>query len=219
MSLKIDKISKSFFQGTTRITALDQVSFGVETGDSLAIIGPSGSGKTTLLTLMAGLESPSSGHILFDKTDITLLSERERTEFRAKNIGIVFQQFHLMPHLTALENVSLPLEITGAENIKDRATEALVRVGLEARVNHLPKQLSGGESQRVAMARAMVHRPPFIFADEPSGNLDTENGEKVMKLLFDLIGKEKSTLVLITHDLNLASRCHRQIHLHGGRQQ
>jgi putative ABC transport system ATP-binding protein len=219
MSLKIDQLSKSFFQGTTRITALDQVSFTVEKGDSFAIIGPSGSGKTTLLTLMAGLESPTSGHIFFDKTDITLLSEKERTEFRAKNIGIVFQQFHLMPHLTALENVSLPLEITGAENIQDRATEALVRVGLEHRVNHLPKQLSGGESQRVAMARAMVHRPPFIFADEPSGNLDTENGEKVMKLLFDLIGKEKSTLVLITHDLNLASRCHRQIHLHGGRLQ
>lgn len=219
MSLKIDQLSMSFSQGATQIAALDKVSFKVETGESLAIIGPSGSGKTTLLTLMAGLESPSGGHILFGNTDITKMNENERTEFRAKNIGIVFQQFHLMPYLTALENVSLPLEINGSADVREQALEALKKVGLEKRVNHLPKQLSGGESQRVAMARAMVHRPPYIFADEPSGNLDTENGEKVMNLLFELIGKEKSTLVLITHDLNLAKRCHRQIHLHGGRLQ
>jgi putative ABC transport system ATP-binding protein len=219
MQLKIEHLSKSFTQGPSLITALDNVSFTVQSGESLAIIGPSGSGKTTLLTLMAGLESPSEGHIYFADEDITLLSEKERTEFRAKNIGIVFQQFHLMPHLTALENVSLPLEINGATQVREKAFEALKKVGLENRVDHSPRQLSGGECQRVAMARAIVHKPPFIFADEPSGNLDTENGEKVMNLLFDLIAKEKTTLVLITHDLDLAARCHRQIHLHGGRRQ
>lgn len=215
MHLKIENLSKSYQQGETQIPALTQVNLQVDAGESLAIIGPSGSGKTTLLTLMAGLESPSQGHIRFGDIDMGALNEKERTNFRAKNIGIVFQQFHLMPHLTALENVSLPLEILG-QTLGSSPLEALKKVGLENRSHHLPHQLSGGECQRVAIARAMIHRPPFIFADEPSGNLDTDNGTKVMNLLFQRIKEEKTTLVLITHDLELAARCDRQIHLHGG---
>lgn len=218
MNLRVENLSKVYKQGETEIQALGGVSFSVNAGESLAIIGPSGSGKTTLLTLMAGLESPSHGQIHFGSMDISSFNEKGRTDFRAKNMGIVFQQFHLMPHLTALENVSLPLEILG-QSLGEKPLEALRKVGLEKRAHHLPHQLSGGESQRVAIARAMVHRPPFILADEPSGNLDTENGDKVMNLLFERIKEEKTTLVLITHDLDLAARCDRQIHLLGGRLQ
>lgn len=219
MRLQIENLSRRFYQGQTEISALDNVSFSVSPGESLAITGPSGSGKTTLLSLMAGLESPSAGKIIFGDTDISQLSERERTDFRAANIGIVFQQFHLMPHLTALENVCLPLEILGKPFAQSQALEILKNVGLSERAHHLPHQMSGGECQRVAIARAMVHKPPFIFADEPSGNLDTSNGQKVMDLLFSLISEQKRTLILITHDQQLAERCDHQIHLLGGRKQ
>ena len=217
MILEVKNLSKSFFQGSTEIHALKDVSFSMEKPGSLAIVGPSGSGKTTLLSLLAGLDQSSEGEISLANKNISGLSEEELTQFRAQNIGIVFQQFHLMPHLTALENVSLPLDILKKSEADQNAKEALEKVGLGSRVHHLPHQLSGGECQRVAIARASVVNPQFLLADEPSGNLDTETGEKVMDLLFDLTSNNQMNLILITHDEALANRCDTKIKLHGGR--
>ena len=217
MILDVKNLSKYFLQSERKIEALKNVSFQVKDHQSLAIVGPSGSGKTTLLALLAGLDSVSEGEIYIENNPIHKMSEEKLTRFRAKNIGIVFQQFYLMPHLTALENVALPLDIIGEKNVEKRAKEILTQVGLEERIHHKPNELSGGECQRVAIARASVVRPKILLADEPSGNLDTETGKKVMDLLFDLVKKNQMTLVLITHDLELAKRCQNQIQLVGGK--
>lgn len=219
MILKVDHLQKSFAQGKKIIQALKGISFEMNKGESLAIVGPSGSGKTTLLSLLAGLDQVSEGEIVLDGSAIHSLSESELNSFRAKNIGIVFQQFHLMPHLSALENVALPLDILGTKDSESRAQKMLEQVGLGERTDHRPHQLSGGECQRVAMARALVTHPKILLADEPSGNLDTETGKVVMDLLFNLVKEQDMTLLLITHDPNLAKRCQRQIHLVGGQLQ
>jgi putative ABC transport system ATP-binding protein len=216
MNMIIENLSKSYLQGREKIAALKNVSFSVPQGSTMSIIGHSGSGKTTLLSLLAGLEPADSGTIRIGESTITDMTEKELTHFRAKNMGIVFQQYHLMPHLSALENVLLPLEINGIADSKTRAEEALHKVGLENRTKHLPSELSGGENQRVAIARAMVHTPSIVLADEPSGSLDLKNGELIMRLLFELSQETKSTLVLVTHDVEMAKRCQHSIHLRGG---
>ncbi len=217
--LQIEGLFKSFQQAETKIPALEDVNFSIDRSETVAIVGPSGGGKTTLLSMLAGLEPPSSGSIKINNTDLVALSEYELSQFRARHIGIVFQQFHLMPHLTALENVSLPLEIAHDPGAGKKAASQLSLVGLENRLHHLPSQLSGGECQRVAIARASIIEPSILLADEPSGNLDHESGEKVMSLLFSLVQEKQMTLILVTHDLDLAKRCKRQIHLSGGRVQ
>lgn len=217
MKISFEEVTKKYKQGTEDIIALDHVSFKVPAGESLAVVGHSGSGKTTLLSLLAGLEFCDSGHISMGDTRVSELTDSQFTEFRAKNMGIIFQQYHLMPHLSALENVMLPLQLNKMERAPDCAREILKHVGLEKRIHHLPAQLSGGECQRVAIARAMVHTPKVILADEPSGSLDLKNGQAVMSLLFDMCADAKSTLILVTHDSELAKRCKSQIHLKGGK--
>lgn len=217
MDIVLDSVSKHYTQGNERITALSDVSFKVKSGESLSVIGHSGSGKTTLLSLLSGLELCETGRIQMGTTVVSELTDSEFTNFRAHNMGIVFQQYHLMPHLTALENVLLPLEINKIPRARDTAREILVQVGLEKRIHHLPSQMSGGENQRVAIARAMVHAPKILLADEPSGSLDLKNGEMVMDLLFQLSEDAKSTLILVTHDNELAERCKHTIHLKGGK--
>lgn len=216
MILEVKNLTKKFLQGETTINAVNDLSFSLQEGQSLSLTGPSGSGKTTVMSLLAGLDSPNKGEIFIDDVKLNDLSEKELSKFRAQNIGIVFQQFHLMPHLTALENVCLPLEINKASEVVDKAIKILQAVGLEDRVNHLPSQLSGGEKQRVAIARAIVLKPKLILADEPSGNLDTETGKKVMDVLFEMTKEFNLSLVLITHDIKLAQRCDRQINLFAG---
>jgi len=214
--LKVEGLSKDYLQGESKVAALKDVSFQVEKGETLAIVGTSGSGKTTLLSLLAGLEEASSGKIWIGKSCLSTMSEKALSEFRAQQMGIVFQEFHLMSHLTALENVSLPLEIIGRSGIRDKAAMGLEQVGLGHRLNHRPGQLSGGECQRVAIARALVARPQILLADEPSGNLDTETGDKIMKLLFDLVATTEMTLILVTHNPKHADLCKRHIILDAG---
>ncbi len=216
MILEVKNLSKTFKQGEDIIKALHDISFSLEAGKSLALTGPSGSGKTTILTLLAGLDSVNSGSITVDGTLMSALSEKQLALFRSRTVGIVFQQFHLMPNLTAQENVSLPLEILSSPNAEEQTIEMLKAVGLSDRKNHLPHQLSGGERQRVAIARASVMRPKVLLADEPSGNLDTETGKKVMDLLFNMTKTSGTSLVLVTHDLELAKRCDYQLHMLGG---
>lgn len=217
MNISFENVSKKYQQGSENIVALDNISFSVASGSSLSIIGHSGSGKTTLLSLLAGLEFPDSGNIFIGDTLVSSISDAKFTAFRSKNMGIVFQQYHLMPHLTALENVMLPLQINKIPRAKDCAIEFLKQVGLEKRLQHLPSQMSGGENQRVAIARALVHTPKVLLADEPSGSLDLKNGEAVMDLLFHLCEDAKTTLVLVTHAEDLAKRCKKTIHLKGGK--
>lgn len=219
MQIIVNNVSKTYTQSNENIEALRNISFQVQAGHSLSIIGHSGSGKTTLLSLLAGLEPVDNGSIRMGESTITDMSEKALTVFRAQHIGIVFQQYHLMPHLTAYENVLLPLEINKISNSHDVALEALDKVGLSQRRNHLPREMSGGENQRVAIARAMVHRPAIVLADEPSGSLDYKNGELIMSLLFKLSEETKTTLVLVTHDTDLAKRCQHTLHLHNGRMQ
>lgn len=214
--MQVRGIRKSFGEGKGRLEVLRGIDFDIEAGESVALVGKSGSGKSTLLSLLAGLESPDSGTISVDGKDLTRLSEKELTVFRSQNIGIVFQQFHLISTLSAYENVLLPMELLKRTDASAEALRLLGAVGLTERREHLPSELSGGESQRVAIARALGPRPKLLFADEPSGNLDEETGEKVMDLLFDLVRETKTTLVLVTHDLDLASRCSRTIHLEHG---
>ncbi len=216
MILKTIDLSKNYSQASTDIHALSNVNIEINKGDTIAIVGPSGSGKTTLLSLLSGLERPSTGQIIINDTDITKLSEKQLSQFRAENIGIVFQQYHLMPHLTALENVSLPLEILRTKEPRKRALAALEKMGLANRLNHTPSQLSGGECQRVAIARALVVNPNILMADEPSGNLDTETGKVILDQLFNLIKSQSLTLILVTHDLELAKRCNKVIKLKSG---
>jgi putative ABC transport system ATP-binding protein len=202
-------------EGTLTIVA--DVSFGVDRGESLAIVGPSGSGKSTLLAMLAGLDLPTRGTVLLNGVDLSTLDEDGRARLRAGHVGFVFQSFHLVPSLTALENVMLPLELAGAERATERAREALERVGLVPRARHYPRQLSGGEQQRVAIARALVARPDVLFADEPTGNLDSLTGARIADLLFDLNREFGTTLVLVTHEVALARRCGRMLTLDAGR--
>ena len=198
------------------LTILDNVSLDVHHGESVAIVGASGAGKSTLLGLLAGLDVPSEGKIWLGNAEITSLDEDGRAALRADNVGFVFQSFHLISSLTALENVMLPLELAGAENAAEEALQAIETVGLEPRKGHYPNQLSGGEKQRVAIARAFVVQPTVLFADEPTGNLDKRTGDTVIDLLFKMNGETNTTLVLVTHDLDLAARCDRILYMDAG---
>jgi len=193
------------------------VSFDIAPGESVAIVGASGAGKSTLLALLAGLDLPSSGRVLLEGQDLARLDEDGRARLRAQRVGFVFQSFHLIPALTALENVMLPLELSGSSEARRAALDSLERVGLRARTGHYPRQLSGGEQQRVALARAFVTQPAVLFADEPTGNLDTVTGARVGELLFELNASSHTTLVLVTHDLSLSARCARTIRMEAGR--
>lgn len=214
--VSVRSVSKHFRQGDSTIRVLDNLNFEVQAGETLAIVGQSGSGKSTLLSLLAGLDQPSSGQITIRGQSLQNLSQAELTRFRGQSIGIIFQQFHLMQNLTALENVLLPLDIAGIKGAQELAREALQAVGLGHREQHLPSQMSGGECQRVAIARAFVVKPALLLADEPSGNLDAATGEKVMRLLFEAVEKRGMTLLLVTHDRELAKRCQRQLVLQQG---
>jgi putative ABC transport system ATP-binding protein len=200
----------------SRVSVLKEVSLDIQAGESVAVIGPSGSGKTTLLLLLAGLDHPDTGSIEIQGTRLDELTNDELADLRRDRMGIVFQSFHLIPSLTALGNVTLPLEIAGDPESNAKAADILRRVGLGHRETHYPMQLSGGEQQRVAIARALVHSPPLILADEPTGNLDKETGRAVSDLLFELHDNLGSTLVMVTHDESLAQRCDRQLRLDGG---
>ncbi|MFZ1548174.1 MAG: ATP-binding cassette domain-containing protein [Candidatus Nitrotoga sp.] len=214
--LRAINLGKQVESGGQPLIILHEVSFTVEPGDSLAILGASGSGKSTLLGLLAGLDVPSSGTVTLDGVDIFSLDEDERARLRGRLAGFVFQSFQLLPALTALENVMLPLELHGASDARERATVALQRVGLAARLSHLPKHLSGGEQQRVAMARAFVVQPKILFADEPTGNLDAATGGQIIDLMLELNSAQGTTLILVTHDEALAQQCGRQLHLAAG---
>jgi putative ABC transport system ATP-binding protein len=198
------------------LTILADVSLEVRTGETLAIVGASGAGKSTLLALLAGLDSPSTGRVFIAGTDLTELDEDGRAAIRGRHVGFVFQSFHLIPSLTAIENVMLPLELVNRRDARAAAAEALQQVGLTPRRAHYPKQLSGGEQQRVAIARAFVTHPAVLFADEPTGNLDTLTGQRITDLLFELNRSTGSTLILVTHDRSLAARCGRMLELDAG---
>ena len=219
MILDVKNLSKEFKQGTSLIPAVQNISFSMKAGETLSIVGPSGSGKTTLLSLLSGLEQPTQGSIDIQGQRITSMTEKELSTFRSQNIGIVFQQFHLMPHLTAEENISLPLEISGQREVQKKVHQVLEEVDLIDRKTHLPHQLSGGENQRVAIARAIVIQPKILFADEPSGNLDTNTGMKVVDLLFSLVQSHSMTMILVTHNESLSVRCGQQMRMTGGQAQ
>jgi len=215
--LSASALTKTVSLPDRQLTILEDVSLKVNGGEALAIVGASGSGKSTLLSLLAGLDVPSSGEVNLGGQSLSALDEDGRAKLRGEMVGFVFQSFQLLPALTALENVMLPLELLGQREPEPAARAILTRVGLGERLEHYPRQLSGGEQQRVAIARAFVTRPKVLFADEPTGNLDTETGNAVVDLLFELNQLEGATLVLVTHDERLAARCHRQIRLASGR--
>lgn len=214
--LEIHNLSKTYNSGDRHLTVLQDVHFSLQAGDTCSIVGPSGSGKTTLLGLCAGLDRASTGSVVLNGVKLDEMSEDERAQVRNQYVGFIFQNFQLLPTLTALENVMVPLELRGERNVQKQAMELLGRVGLADRHDHYPTQLSGGEQQRVSIARAFSNRPTILFADEPTGNLDEETGEKVEKLLFDLNKEAGTTLVLVTHDLELAERTQRIIRIKGG---
>ncbi len=203
--------------GSRSITILDEVSLDIHRGQSVAVVGASGSGKTTLLALLAGLDVPSSGHVLTDGLELSRMDEDGRARIRRDRIGFVFQSFQLLPALTALENVMLPLELAGHHDVRQRSRQILQQVGLIDRLDHYPRQLSGGEQQRVAIARAFVVDPKVVFADEPTGNLDAFTGEEIVTQMFDLNRERGTTLVMVTHEERLAARCQRRIELAAGR--
>jgi putative ABC transport system ATP-binding protein len=215
--LKAENLCKQVSSPEGPLTIVDGVSFDIAAAESVAVTGPSGAGKSTLLALLAGLDLPSTGKVWLDGVDLTTLDEDGRARLRAQRVGFVFQSFHLIPALTALENVMLPLELAGRPDARAAARETLRRVGLQDRTGHYPRQLSGGEQQRVAIARAFVTRPAVLFADEPTGNLDTATGARVGELLFELNANAHTTLVLVTHDAQLAARCARALHMEAGR--
>ena len=215
-ALKIVALGKQVALPSGTLTILDDVGFSVERGDTVAIVGASGSGKSTLLALMAGLDTPTAGQVFIDGEAMSSLDEDGRARVRGKKVGFVFQNFQLLDSLTALENVMLPLELRGDADPASPAKAILQKVGLAARLDHYPRQLSGGEQQRVALARAFVTRPSLLFADEPTGNLDTRTGQAIIELLFDLNRAAGTTLVLVTHDEHLAVRCARTLRLDGG---
>jgi putative ABC transport system ATP-binding protein len=216
--LKAENLTKRVSSPEGSLTIVHDVSFDIASGESVAIVGASGAGKSTLLALLAGLDLPTSGRVLLEGQDLARLDEDGRARLRAQRVGFVFQSFHLIPALTALENVMLPLELSGSSSDARRAAvESLRRVGLSARTGHYPRQLSGGEQQRVALARAFVTQPAVLFADEPTGNLDTVTGGRVGELLFELNASSHTTLILVTHDLGLSARCARTIRMEAGR--
>lgn len=216
-AIQIRDLSLSLGRAASRVDVLKSVSLDVEEGEALGLIGPSGSGKSTLLMTMAGLERADQGDITVAGQKLDGLDEDALAEFRGQNIGIVFQSFHLIPTMTALENVAVPLELAGRKDAFVRAEDELRAVGLFDRRNHYPSELSGGEQQRVAIARALAPNPKILFADEPTGNLDDANGHSIVSLIFDLRAKRKMTLVLVTHDPELANRCDRVVRLRSGR--
>lgn len=215
--LHIADLSKTYQSAGRTLTVLDHINFSVSAGSTNAIVGPSGSGKTTLLGLCAGLDRSSSGIVALNGINLGDLSEDKRAQVRNQYVGFIFQNFQLLPTLTALENVMVPLELRGERNIKARALDLLDKVGLAERSHHYPTQLSGGEQQRVSLARAFSNQPKILFADEPTGNLDAETSEKVIKLIFDLNKEAGTTLVVVTHDLELAAKTQRIIRIKGGK--
>ena len=214
--LKAEHLTKQVQSPEGPLTIVHDVSLEIASGESVAVIGPSGAGKSTLLALLAGLDLPSAGRVLLEGRDLTRLDEDGRALVRAQRVGFVFQSFHLLPSLTALENVMLPLELAGHGRAREAALETLGQVGLKERARHYPRQLSGGEQQRVALARAFVTRPAVLFADEPTGNLDAATGARIGQLLFEMNAHSRTTLVLVTHDPDLASRCERSVHMEAG---
>ena len=214
--LRFTNIHLQYQNGTLLSEVIKGIDFTIHQNEKLAIVGKSGSGKTSLLMLMAGLEKPTSGNITYKDQDITTYSEDQLTEYRKKNIGIVFQSFYLIPNYTAVENVALPLEINFQKDALSQAKEILVDLGLEDRLQHFPSQLSGGEQQRVAIARAMIKKPELILADEPTGNLDDENTEVITELIFNIATKYQKSLCLVTHDADLAKRCDRIMTIENG---
>jgi putative ABC transport system ATP-binding protein len=215
--LEVHSLSKVYSSGENELAVLTGINFNLPKGQTLAIVGPSGSGKTTLLGLCAGLDQATSGTVTLCGHAMQGITEDERAMIRNRYIGFIFQDFQLMPTLTALENVMIPLELQGAKHAHQTASHLLQRVGLGDRMRHYPSQLSGGEQQRVSIARAFSNNPQILFADEPTGNLDTETGKYVQKLLFDLNREQGTTLVIVTHDLTLAHKCDRMIQLSGGK--
>ena len=215
--LEVQNLSKTYTSGAKAVNVLKDIHFKIEPGDIVSIVGPSGSGKTTLLGLCAGLDKATSGSVLLNGVALEPLSEDERAALRNQYVGFIFQNFQLIPTLTALENVMVPLELRGESNTDEKAMGLLDKVGLAARHDHYPTQLSGGEQQRVSLARAFSNDPKILFADEPTGNLDEETGEKVEKLLFQLNKEMGTTMVIVTHDLSLAAKTNRIIKLKGGR--
>ncbi|WP_415354910.1 ABC transporter ATP-binding protein [Halioglobus sp. Uisw_031] len=214
--IKCDNLQKRVPMAGTELEILKGITLEIKSGESVAIIGASGSGKSTLLGLLAGLDEASGGSVTINGTDLGTLDEDGRARFRGEHIGFVFQSFQLLPALTALENVMLPLELQGQSEVMQKAEHYLKRVELDARMRHYPLQLSGGEQQRVALARAFASRPAILFADEPTGNLDSRTGDRIIDLVFELNREEGTTLVLVTHDSALADRCDRRLRLDGG---
>ncbi len=217
--LKAADLSRKVSSSEGTLTIVDGVSLEILAGETVALTGASGAGKSTLLAMLAGLDQPSSGTVWLAGTDMTPLDEDARASLRADKVGFVFQAFHLLPSLTAIENVMLPLELSGRDDARQQAHAMLVRVGLAHREGHYPRQLSGGEQQRVALARALVTKPAVLFADEPTGNLDTATGRAITDLLFELNAETGTTLVLVTHDERLAARCGRRLGMSEGRLQ
>ncbi len=215
--IQAQELTREIETGETRLTILKEVNLQVSAGESIAVVGASGSGKSTLLGLLAGLDEPTGGTVFIDGQDIFKLDEDERAVLRGRLLGFMFQSFQLLPALTALENVMLPLELAGANQARDAALNWLMRVGLEKRAKHYPRQLSGGEQQRVAIARAFVTQPKLLFADEPTGNLDAATGLQIIDLMFELNREQGTTLVLVTHDEKLTERCARMVKLAAGR--
>lgn len=214
--LRVENLTKTYSSGSGPLTVLHNVSFEIQAGDTFSIVGPSGSGKTTLLGLCAGLDRATSGSVYLNGIRLDNLGEDQRAAVRNRHVGFIFQNFQLLPTLTALENVMVPMELQGARNVEKTALDLLDRVGLAKRSHHYPTQLSGGEQQRVSLARAFANRPKILFADEPTGNLDTDTGDTVEALLFDLNREAGTTLVLVTHDLELAQRTGRILKMRGG---
>lgn len=215
--LEIKNLKKSYLQSSSKIEIFEDLNFSVEDSKTVAIMGKSGSGKSTFLSLVSGIIKPNEGEILLNNTSYNSMSESDLNDFRATNIGFIFQNFHLVSYLNALENVMLPAKVCGIKNAKEKAIDLLKSVGLGHRLDHLPSQLSGGERQRVAIARALIHNPKIILADEPSGNLDEETGIAVMDILFELIEKNNTTLILVTHSKDVAKRCEKIYELHSGK--
>lgn len=214
--LELKQITLNYKNYNTYVEVIKGIDLKINSGEKVAVVGKSGSGKTSLIMLMAGLEKPTSGEIIFDQQPISTFNEDQLADIRKKKIGIVFQSFYLIPNYTALENVSLILEINGIDNSKQKAEELLVQFGLKDRLHHFPTQLSGGEQQRVAIARSMAVKPKLILADEPTGNLDSENSQMISNLLFEYANKNQSSFVLVTHDLKFAEKCDRIIKIEDG---
>ncbi len=215
--LEAQELSKEVSSPEGTLTILSDVSFAISAGESVAVVGPSGAGKSTLLALLAGLDLPTSGHVTLNNANLSELDEDGRAQLRAESVGFVFQSFHLVPSLNALENVMLPLELAGSADARNAAREIIAKVGLQERWSHYPAQLSGGEKQRVAIARAFASQPAVLFADEPTGNLDSRTGANIMELMFALNQNSSTTLVLVTHDQTLAERCDRILSLDIGK--